>query len=186
MRESAKKLRDNYAGKPGAPLYRRTFGLWMCLDEWYEQGLSKDADLNELFLFDEPGFHQLGQLGWCEAAFEPEFPEEQVGHLSGCFDAVDRPRVRIGQSHRLAGIEIAYLRREGNMEFAQAFGNLEVVDEIAAVAQLNILHGLRSLNAVEIDRPELESRLLEELRIDPCVLYEKGWADQQFGLLPGQ
>ncbi len=78
MRESAKKLRDNYAGKPGVPCYRRTFGLWMCLDKWYDEGLPRDVDLDKFFLFDEPGFHALDQLGWCESAFVPEFEEVQV------------------------------------------------------------------------------------------------------------
>lgn len=67
------KLRDTYACKPNAPFYHKTFGLWMCLETWYEQGLDRGADLNELFMFDAPGTFELGQLGWCEAAFEPLF-----------------------------------------------------------------------------------------------------------------
>ncbi len=73
MTPSAIKLRDTYAIKPGAPFYQKTFGLWMCIDSWYESGLDRDTDLNKLFMFDEPGFHSLGQLGWCEAAFCPQF-----------------------------------------------------------------------------------------------------------------
>ena len=75
MCEAAVKLRDTYQCKPNAPFYHRTFGLWMCLDTWYEQGLDRNTDLNRFFLFDEPGTHELGQLGWCEAAFEPLFDE---------------------------------------------------------------------------------------------------------------
>jgi hypothetical protein len=72
---SAVRLRDTYTCKPNAPFYQKTFGLWMCLDTWYEQGLGRDIDLNELFMFDEPGYHELGQLGWCEGAFNPVFEE---------------------------------------------------------------------------------------------------------------
>ena len=54
MNPSAKKLRDVYALKPNAPFYHKTFGLWMCIDKWYEEGLDRDADLNELFMLDEP------------------------------------------------------------------------------------------------------------------------------------
>ncbi|MEI8078829.1 MAG: uroporphyrinogen decarboxylase family protein, partial [bacterium] len=32
----------------------------------------------ELFQLDPPGFHNLGQLGWCEAAFVPAFEEKQL------------------------------------------------------------------------------------------------------------
>jgi hypothetical protein len=74
-RASALKLRDTYQCKPNAAFYQKTFGLWMCLDGWYEQGLDRDLDLNELFLFDEPGYHELAQLGWCEGAFDPVFEE---------------------------------------------------------------------------------------------------------------
>ncbi len=78
MTESAKKLRDTYKIKPGAPFYHKTFGLWMCLDTWYENGLPRDADLNELFMFDPPGYYGLGELGWCEAAFAPVFEEKVI------------------------------------------------------------------------------------------------------------
>jgi len=76
MIESAKKLRDTYALKAGAPFYQKEFGLWMCLDIWYANGLPRDVDLDEFFMFDKSGFHQLGQLGWCEAAFKPEYEEK--------------------------------------------------------------------------------------------------------------
>ena len=77
MTPSSIKLRDFYALKPNAPFYHKTFGLWMCIDKWYEEeGLDRDADLNELFMLDEPGFHPIAGLGWCEAAFEPVFEEK--------------------------------------------------------------------------------------------------------------
>ena len=72
MCASARRLRDTYAVTPGAPLFRREFGFY-CLERWHEQGLPTDADLWELFQYDPPGNHQLGELGWCEAAFVPVF-----------------------------------------------------------------------------------------------------------------
>lgn len=77
MSPAARTLRDTYARVPGAPFYHKTFGLWMCLDTWREQGLP-EGNLAELFHFDPPGSHSLGQLGWCEAAFAPAFPEVPV------------------------------------------------------------------------------------------------------------
>ena len=55
MAESARKLRDTYARKPNTPLFRRTFGLWMCIDHWYMNGLDRNTDLYEFFQFDPPG-----------------------------------------------------------------------------------------------------------------------------------
>lgn len=103
---SAVKLRDTYACVPGAPFYHKTFGLWMCEEGWYEDGLARDTDLNKLFLFDEPGFHELGQLGWCEAAFVPLFEEM---HLE------DRGDHELIQD--LAGRAVLYFkgRRQGYM-----------------------------------------------------------------------
>ncbi len=72
MSPAIRKYRDTYARVPGAPLYRREFGYY-CLDRWYEQGLARDADLAELFAYDGPAVHGLGELGWCEAAFCPAF-----------------------------------------------------------------------------------------------------------------
>ena len=77
MSEGARKLRDTYAITPGAPLIKREFG-WYCLDEWHKQGLAEDADLREMFGFDPPGGHGLGQLGWCEATFRPAFEERVI------------------------------------------------------------------------------------------------------------
>jgi uroporphyrinogen decarboxylase len=71
----AKKWRDTYAVTPGAPFVQTTFGLWMCIEKWYNDGLPRDTDLNEFFMFDPPGKNSLGGLGWCEAAFTPVFDE---------------------------------------------------------------------------------------------------------------
>jgi uroporphyrinogen decarboxylase len=75
MIEGARKLRDAYARVPGAPLYRREFYIWQeALDRWQqEQGMPRDVPPDELFGFDPPGGHDLGQIGWCEAAFAPAF-----------------------------------------------------------------------------------------------------------------
>ncbi|HAU39082.1 MAG TPA: hypothetical protein DCX07_15385, partial [Phycisphaerales bacterium] len=75
MTPSARKLRDTYAVTPGAPLFRREFGYY-CLERWYEQGLPRDANLAEVFQYDPPGNHGLGELGWCEAAFCPAFEDK--------------------------------------------------------------------------------------------------------------
>ena len=72
MCEAARKLRDTYARVPGVPLFKREFGFYS-LGAWHEQGMPEDADLAVLFDYDPPGNYHLGQLGWCEAAFEPAF-----------------------------------------------------------------------------------------------------------------
>ncbi len=72
MCEAARKLRDAYAITPGAPLVRREFGYY-CLDRWLEQGMPADVPLDQLFAYDPPGSISLGQLGSCEAAFQPVF-----------------------------------------------------------------------------------------------------------------
>lgn len=75
MTPSARKLRDAYARIPGAPLFKREFGFY-CLERWKEQGMPQDVPKAELFDYDPPGNHSLGQLGWCEAAFVPQFEEK--------------------------------------------------------------------------------------------------------------
>jgi len=78
MTEAARKLRDNYARVPGAPFYRREFG-WYVMDRWKREGHVKEGDdLSAMFMFDERAKHDLGQLGWCEAAFVPEFEQRIV------------------------------------------------------------------------------------------------------------
>ena len=77
MTESARKVRDTYAVVPGAPLFRKEFGFY-CLERWKEQGMPQDVPREELFHYDPPGRHSLGELGWCEAAFAPTFEEKIV------------------------------------------------------------------------------------------------------------
>lgn len=87
---SACKLRDTYAVKPDTPFYQKTFGLWMCLETWYANGLDRDTDLDELFMFDEPGFLPLHQLGWCESAFDPVFEQTVIEDRGECELVRDR------------------------------------------------------------------------------------------------
>jgi hypothetical protein len=72
MAPAARKLRDIYEMKPGAPFYKKEFGYYS-LDAWKEQGMPQGVPFEELFDFDPPAAHGLGQLGWCEAAFVPAF-----------------------------------------------------------------------------------------------------------------
>ena len=74
--DAAKRLRNTYEMKPGAPFYHKTFGFWMCGETWFENGLPRDTDFDEFFMLDGPGNHSLGRLGWTEAAFEPFFEEK--------------------------------------------------------------------------------------------------------------
>jgi uroporphyrinogen decarboxylase len=84
MAPGARKLRDTYALKPGIPLYKKEFGYY-CLERWAEQGMPQDVPLSELFDYDPPAKHSLGQLGWCEAAFFPEF-ETRVLEERGAYE----------------------------------------------------------------------------------------------------
>ncbi|MFC1452840.1 uroporphyrinogen decarboxylase family protein [Verrucomicrobiota bacterium] len=77
MAPGARKLRDVYERKPGAPFYQKEFGFY-CLERWKEQGMPADAEPAELFGYDQPAIVSLGQLGWCEAAFDPCFEERVV------------------------------------------------------------------------------------------------------------
>ncbi len=105
MAESARKLRDTYAITPGAPLFRREFGFFS-LERWKEQGMPEDVPLHELFHYDPPGNHALGQLGWCEAAFVPQFEVKVIE---------DRGEHEVAQDH--AGRHILFFkgRRDGFM-----------------------------------------------------------------------
>jgi len=61
--------------KKNAPIVQEEFWLYT-LDMWIEQGHLKDEeDANKLFGFDKPVKWSMGELGWCESAFCPEFEE---------------------------------------------------------------------------------------------------------------
>jgi len=86
MTPAARKLRDFYERKPGAPLYQREFGFY-CLEAWKRQGMPQDVPMDELFGYDPPAKHYLGQLGWCEAGFVPAF-ETRVIEDRGDYEVV--------------------------------------------------------------------------------------------------
>jgi len=74
MPPGVRKIRDTYALKPGAPLYRKEFG-YFGLERWKSEGMPENVPFADLFDYDPEGKHNLGQLGWCEAAFVPEFEQ---------------------------------------------------------------------------------------------------------------
>lgn len=103
MTNGAKKLRDIYNKKPDAPLYQTEFGYY-CLEKWkIEEGMPDNVPLKELFGFDEPGKYNLSELGWCEAAFYPEFEEKVIE---------DRGEHEVVQDH--AGRHVLYFKDERN------------------------------------------------------------------------
>ena len=76
MHPSARKLKDFYAIKPGAPVIMDDFG-WFTLDRWIEKGYIKsEQDLKDMLEFDSPGSFSLGNLGWCQAPFYPQYKEK--------------------------------------------------------------------------------------------------------------
>jgi uroporphyrinogen decarboxylase len=105
MCASGRKLRDIYAITPGAPFLRKEFGYY-CIEEWIAQGLPPNADFAAYFQYDPPGNYSLGQLGWCEAAFEPRFEVKVIE---------DRGEYEVEQDH--AGRHVLYFkgRRDGFM-----------------------------------------------------------------------
>jgi uroporphyrinogen-III decarboxylase len=86
MIEPAVKLRNTYAIKPGAPIYKREFGYY-CLDKWKKQGMPQNIPHEQLFDYDDPGNSELMNLGWCEANFSPEF-ETKVLEDRGKYELV--------------------------------------------------------------------------------------------------
>ena len=87
MCAGAKKYWDFYNMVPDAPFYQKEFGYYS-LERWQEQdGLAKDADLDEVFGYDPQGYVDLFGLGWCEAGFQPVF-EEKVLEDRGDYELV--------------------------------------------------------------------------------------------------
>lgn len=86
MSAAARKMRDAYERKPGAPLYQREFGYY-CLEEWKAQGMPQDVPLDTLFGYDPPGKAGLWGAGWCEAEFYPCF-ETKVLEDRGEYEVV--------------------------------------------------------------------------------------------------
>ncbi|MHB1485857.1 MAG: uroporphyrinogen decarboxylase family protein [Saccharofermentanales bacterium] len=78
MSAGAAKLRDFYEMKKDAPIYQCE-DWYYSLERWKSEGFITDStDLHKLFRFDEPGSTSLGELGWCEAAFDPFFEEKII------------------------------------------------------------------------------------------------------------
>jgi len=74
---SLRKIKDFYSMKKGAPLVQWEFGYYS-MERWKREGHVKDGDdLDALFGFDDrDAAVSCGGLGWCEAAFVPEFETE--------------------------------------------------------------------------------------------------------------
>ncbi|OGV35420.1 MAG: hypothetical protein A2020_06725 [Lentisphaerae bacterium GWF2_45_14] len=77
MNKSARKLRDVYAVKAGAPLFHKEFGYY-CMDAWHAQGLPENADLAAIFHYDSRGDFCLTGLGGCTAELFPCFEEKVI------------------------------------------------------------------------------------------------------------
>jgi uroporphyrinogen-III decarboxylase len=105
MRPAVRKMWDTYRITPGAPLYRAEFGYY-CMDEWKQQGMPQNVPHHVLFNYDKGARHDLGQLGWCEAAFAPCFETKIVE---------DRGEYEVVQDY--AGRKVLYFkgRRNGSM-----------------------------------------------------------------------
>lgn len=87
MCAGAKKYWDFYNMKPGAGFYQEEFGFYS-LEKWQrEDGLAKDADLDEVFGFDPQGRVDVRGLGSCEAGFVPLF-EEKILEDRGDYELV--------------------------------------------------------------------------------------------------
>jgi uroporphyrinogen decarboxylase len=107
MSLAARKMRDIYAMKPGAPLYHREFGFMEGVRErWISEGLSPDADWSKEFGWDGAGRHGLWTLGWCEAGFSPCFEDKVIE---------DRGEHEVYQDFAGRGVLVFKGRRQGFM-----------------------------------------------------------------------
>lgn len=86
MIPAARKYRNIYNHQPGAAIPQGEFGFY-CLDKWKEQGMPQDVPMTELFGFEDFGTFNLGELGWCEAGFNPSF-EEKIIEDRGDYEVV--------------------------------------------------------------------------------------------------
>jgi uroporphyrinogen decarboxylase len=107
MSPAARKMRDIYAMKPGAPFLHREFGFMDGVRErWVSEGLARDADWAKEFSWDEPGEHALWNLGWCEAGFCPAFEDKVLE---------DRGEHEVYQDFAGRGVLVFKGRRQGFM-----------------------------------------------------------------------
>ena len=86
MCEAAKRYWDFYNIVPDAGFVQQEFGFY-CLERWYGEGLDRNADLKEVFGYEERGRVDLEGIGWCEAGFSPIF-EEKVLEDRGDYELV--------------------------------------------------------------------------------------------------
>ena len=90
MQPGARKLRAFYSCTPDAPVYQEEFGFYV-MDRWKAEGhIPQNAaaeDFRKLFNFDAPGKFSVGNLGWCEAGFNPVF-ETRVLEDQGEYELV--------------------------------------------------------------------------------------------------
>jgi hypothetical protein len=90
MSPGARKMRAFYACTPDAPVYQEEFGFYV-MDRWKVEGhVRQDAsgeDFRKLFNYDPPGKCFMGNLGWCEAGFNPVF-EDKVLEDQGDYELV--------------------------------------------------------------------------------------------------
>lgn len=84
---SVQKLQAFYSVTPDAPILQREFGYY-CMDRWISEGhVTKETDLNKLFMYDSDPVYTLYGLGGCWAGFCPEF-EETVLEDRGDYELV--------------------------------------------------------------------------------------------------
>ena len=70
MSDAARTIRDIYAITPGAPIPIHEFGFMEgTQDRWRAEGMPDDPPFTD----DPSGKVGIGQLGWCEPAYEPAF-----------------------------------------------------------------------------------------------------------------
>ncbi len=106
MSRSVRKLRDFYAVKPDAPVYMREFG-YFSLEKWVSEGHIKDySELHRLCGFDDAAVENIFGLGWCEAAFRPEFETKILE---------DRGEYELAQDYAGRGVLFFKSRRNGFM-----------------------------------------------------------------------
>jgi uroporphyrinogen decarboxylase len=90
MSPGARKMRAFYACTPNASVYQEEFGFYV-IDRWRAEGYISHndswEDFRKLFNYDPPGKFSLGNLGWCEAGFNPVF-EEKVLEDQGNYELV--------------------------------------------------------------------------------------------------
>jgi uroporphyrinogen-III decarboxylase len=76
MTEAARRLRDAYSLRAGAPLYRSEALGYFSLDRWREQGMPADASHEDLFRLHAGGFFYLIRKG-----YDPPFDAEILQDL---------------------------------------------------------------------------------------------------------